>query len=113
MNYTKGGWRLVPEQPNRGRVCVYDGEGRMSIYALFGNFEKCKPLPVEEAEANARLVAAAPELYEALKRALTVFPCNYADDQAPHTQLEEYRMKTEIEWAMQTKQALARVEASK
>jgi hypothetical protein len=60
--YTPGPWDLVPNGRDSKRLtdCRY-GEQRKSIGIVYaGN---------DEEEANARLIAAAPEMLEALKRA--------------------------------------------
>lgn len=57
MDYTKGGWR-IEEHPVQGH---FIGNGEISIASIHevGN---------NEAEANAHLISAAPDMYEALKR---------------------------------------------
>jgi hypothetical protein len=65
--FTKGEWKVVEETPNRNRIYIEDGKRRYSVYALYGHFVNTDEVTVEEAQANARLIAAAPDLYEALK----------------------------------------------
>lgn len=61
--FTKGPWELFLTGDER---CIYIG------LDLFGSSNKvvttvdCDDLPEAEAQANSRLIAAAPELYEAL-----------------------------------------------
>lgn len=60
--FTPGPW--VTDEHNRGKVYCSDATG--SIVAQCDQFDFA-PRPRSEQEANARLIAAAPELFEALK----------------------------------------------
>ncbi len=68
MKHTKGPWRIGIKHP--GRVI---GEARVVAYCIQPEFEDdIKYGDWDEEKANARLVAAAPELLEACKLALEV-----------------------------------------
>ncbi len=69
MNYTKGEWRVSDTSFGRystyrgkvfgGRIFVVYGEDKAAIADVEGDTQ-------EEAKTNARLIAAAPDMYEAL-----------------------------------------------
>jgi len=62
-NYTKGDWHIIKDTDKRLHVMSRGKDGTMSINI-------CK-MPVHpDAEANAHLIASAPDLYEALKGAV-------------------------------------------
>lgn len=63
-------------------VEIRDGEGRQlaSVYAV--EYTKLRPVTVEETAANARLIAAAPEMLEALDFAVDALYANHASDSA-------------------------------
>lgn len=61
--YTPGPWRLLPEEPGKLHIRVRGPLGRRHRVA---NVLSYGDLDLEETRANARLIAAAPELYEAL-----------------------------------------------
>ena len=67
MSYTKGPWRVNP----RAAVAVETADGRRGIASI------SRPVNSQEAEdeaqANTRLIAAAPELAEALKEMLDIY----------------------------------------
>lgn len=79
MNYTKGEWRLEHLLAGQYPVYIYDENGMAIAEAtnrLDGiNNEKAK----EEMIANARLIAAAPDMYEALKAVLSSAVCDDFD----------------------------------
>ena len=65
MNYTKGEWGLgsLDDEPfARSELSIYREDGRKIAEIMREGF-----LAMEEAEANAYLIAAAPDMYEALK----------------------------------------------
>jgi hypothetical protein len=66
MKHTKGNWKIDDNQKLPLAIIVDDenGEGICEI-----------GLRTEENKANAKLIAAAPELLEALKELLEVCPC--------------------------------------
>lgn len=63
--YTPGPWRVLPEHGAQSRWIIGDAEG--------GSIADCEPpgpwITGDEADANARLIAAAPELLAALIQA--------------------------------------------
>jgi hypothetical protein len=62
--YTKGEWRMIYpaiNAPNEFIIGDCDGFTLASVYGALGT-----PNDMEEAEANAKLIAAAPDLLEAL-----------------------------------------------
>ena len=59
-NFTEGEWKV-----NKHYGCIYSGE---TLIARVANFSENASTP--ETEANARLIAAAPELYEMLREEL-------------------------------------------
>ena len=71
MNYTKGEWKVAPaiDIPYKTSVMV----GRLTVADIV-------EMPVlGEAEANTNLIAAAPDMYEALKRVVKYFDRIIAD----------------------------------
>lgn len=76
--HTQGNWIAeILEKGNPSKnIVIYTlekPEGILNIY------------PSEEAEANAKLISAAPELLEALKAALNILEAVSIESQAPHT----------------------------
>ena len=70
MEYTKGRWRLgsLDDEPfARSSLSIYQEDGRRIAEVSREGF-----MAFEEAEANAHLIAAAPDLYEALKAGLPI-----------------------------------------
>jgi len=68
MKHTPGPWEIV--QSDHGIVvCTESSKTRYgaSRYAAIGGFERSDPQQLAEALANARLIAAAPDLLEALQ----------------------------------------------
>lgn len=67
--YTPGPWRLLPGFQYLGRMSVtlQTGNGKLNLARIFLN----GPTTREEGTENAHLIAAAPELYEALKELLS------------------------------------------
>lgn len=64
--HTKGPWKIGTPGPNG---CYTIGTERGLMTAMIAH-SICEPDQVEEAKANAALIAAAPELLEALQRTL-------------------------------------------
>jgi len=65
MNYTKGEWKrgsLEDEPFARSCLSIYQEDGRRIAEVSREGFMR-----MEEAEANANLIVAAPDMYEALK----------------------------------------------
>lgn len=58
--FTKGPWTLDPGLP---KVIMADGETIAQTFYVYGDRERHFP----QSEANANLIASAPELYEALE----------------------------------------------
>lgn len=63
-NYTKGEWQtyLTDTLPDRWTICAGEKGERGIAKTVLDNV-----IPPQEKEANARLIAAAPSMYEALK----------------------------------------------
>jgi len=78
MKYTPGPWE-VRQEPNRGKQYIsYSGSNwRIAVITMqeakYHNSNKIIKLPTIEAKANARLIAAAPDLLEACKGLLQYF----------------------------------------
>lgn len=72
MNYTKGKWELNNYRPNNGRIVLRTGTEDND--ASIGDREIAVVSPRgkthKEMKANAMLIAAAPEMYEALEQIL-------------------------------------------
>ena len=64
--FTKGPWELFLTGDERG---IYIGLDLFGLSSKVVTTVDCDDLPKAEAQANAHLIAAAPELYEALKGA--------------------------------------------
>lgn len=75
MKYTPGPWKLLPK--SRYDLCqckVYNPEGNFVVAEGFAHIRDGQTYREHwaEAEANARLIAAAPELLECLKQCSSV-----------------------------------------
>jgi hypothetical protein len=70
-DFTPGPWRAVQDAAHEGNKRIYARpyEAVAKVYALEPKRDDAK------AEANARLIAAAPELYEALERVSQALLC--------------------------------------
>jgi len=66
MNYTKGEWK-AEHIGNEGKYVIHTGDLSLPFAYTFPNRYRNPQVPSEEAEANANLIAPAPDLYEALK----------------------------------------------
>ena len=67
IEHTPGPWEVVPEGRAESRWIVGDKEGGLDCFMRAGRIPWIKPA---QADANARLIAAAPELLEALRAML-------------------------------------------
>ena len=63
MNYTKGEWTINPNDNQRGVYGIYAPKGRGRICTITNRNPK-------DELANAHLITASPDMYEALKEAL-------------------------------------------
>jgi|688.fasta_scaffold532493_2 hypothetical protein len=70
MKHTKGPWLI------ESKVYVCGGECCVAVTETYSAMQKLSP---EQREANARLIAAAPELLEALKESLVILEASYLD----------------------------------
>jgi hypothetical protein len=69
VNHTPGPWDVAPNFPNgMTTVCQHDGKGWRPVATCAG-----WDFTIAQHEANARLIAAAPELLEAMERISEVF----------------------------------------
>ena len=79
--FTPGPWSLcnwmVGNNTPTGEVTICGPEGDEHICTMDGN---------EDNQANGNLIAAAPEMYEALKQALIIVESAYLDDYAKRKQ---------------------------
>ena len=75
MNYTKGKWKIYEDHMTFIRdIVAEDGIG------FFHKIIAHIPYDTPESETNARLIASAPDMYEALKRFLQSSACkNHCD----------------------------------
>ncbi len=96
MEYTKGEWYL--EEETGLILSIPDGaDNPVVVASIGGSTDPTTPKPLKEILANARLISAAPELYEALK--------------AAKARLEEYHDITEgFRLERQMQQALAKAD---
>lgn len=66
-NHTPGPWRVEPKQPGQDfNEDVFDSKGTFIADCQGRNFREMKAVSLEERKANARLIAAAPEMAEVL-----------------------------------------------
>jgi hypothetical protein len=75
--YTKGPWSVVSQSMENGSFGVGPAEGRLLVASVHNGpalGEMLAGRPATAHYANARLIAAAPELLEALIRMCQVFP---------------------------------------
>lgn len=86
MNYTKGEWKVYQTdvKPDRWMVCAGDTGDKGIVKTVLDN-----SISPAEKLANASLIAQAPELYEALKKAHTlitsIIPNDLVSESAKHT----------------------------
>ena len=97
MEYTKGNWKrgsLDDEPFARSCLSIYQEDGRRIAEVSREGFMR-----IEEAEANAHLIAAAPDMYEALKALTFQFAAAverpYPADTRVYTQANEALAKAE------------------
>ena len=90
MNYTKGEWRV--------KGCSVDGEDGYPIASTYPDTRLTSPESLRLKKANAHLIAAAPDMYEALKRLLKMVPEDCGGC-----------IKTETAW-IEAQEALAKAE---
>ena len=83
VGHTPGPW-AISHQPDTANRQVDDAAGRQITYCPV----HCKSVPLPEAQANARLIAAAPELLAACKLALETAE-NWIHDQLDGTSMVE------------------------
>lgn len=71
--HTKGPWSFKYDDETRSGVNVYGNNGQTQIidFVMGEN--------LDEAEANARLIAASPDLLKALEAIADISPCTYED----------------------------------
>jgi hypothetical protein len=67
MNYTKGEWI-------KGSKGSIDDKGGFPIAIVYPDTRLSSKDSIAKREANAHLIAAAPDMYEALQEALGIFP---------------------------------------
>lgn len=89
--HTKGPW--IAKKASHGPVDIFDSMGR-DVVTVYGG-----GVGLEFQEANARLIAAAPEMYEALKLALEYWE---------HRQ-QRYKNRSPV-WVQNARAALAKSE---
>ena len=69
MEYTKGEWKVAKMYSETSSYMILDNQGQQICGIWLGNTAS-KLIPEKEHEANAHLIAAAPDLYKGLKDAL-------------------------------------------
>jgi hypothetical protein len=78
--HTPGPWRVMPEEPGRPYIRVRGtqlGERYKIANVLLPDYERAHESKVEESLANARLIAAAPDMLAELKRLAAMTRCAY------------------------------------
>ena len=99
MEYTKGEWKVNGFDKRLVQVDLYDGVNRFGI----ADCSNTGLLPEQEI-ANAQLISAAPEMYEALKVVYELLKMQYSIVLGHYPNYDKY---TEIE---QVEKALAKAE---
>jgi len=84
MSHTKGPWKVYFTKDGGKIIGIGDAEGAGVTDPHFGLWSSG-----EEQEANARLIAAAPDLLEACKAALSVIKANFPTEQSEFMALEK------------------------
>ena len=82
--HTPGPWTLVPKDTPKGTLMVDSVSGLVAVMES----SKTRGVKYENAEANARLIAAAPELLDALQKLRAAAPLFWDDDNAEIGQLD-------------------------
>ena len=77
MKFTKGPWKATYDSQLQAAIEIYNTEDRVMVAVLpdRGTIEA-----MSEIEANANLIAAAPDMYEALECACDRYCIGYAGD---------------------------------
>lgn len=92
--HTPGQWRVHQPTTSDGRLLILhpDGERIIAVCSEGYNSPRTGPIPDEERIANARLIAAAPALLDALKSAVSYLEANRPKGKIREifTQLNEY-----------------------
>lgn len=70
--YTKGKWKVMSESQNASEAEVIESKERIIAWTCNSLDDDGKEVTTTEDRANARLIAAAPELLEALKTLINV-----------------------------------------
>jgi len=66
MEYTKGNWE-IERIGNEGKWAIHTGDFTTPFAHTFPNRYRSPLVSAEEAEANARLIASSPRMYETLR----------------------------------------------
>ena len=102
MNYTKGEWKAEQDAANSIRIFSQDSEQIASVMDYDGNDI------TEEMEANAHLIAAAPEMYEALEHISVILANPLTTRKEATPELRAARARDEA-WII-SREALAKAE---
>ena len=88
MEYTKGPWNSGPFHGAQG--IEIQSEKRAVAVALHGN------LTFEETQANARLIAASPAMYEALRKVIAWWEIHQYDTTGDHGEYNIYDIEPDF-----------------
>lgn len=81
--HTPGPWKLenqINADPSASTVQVFDGEYNFIAEAKYASPNNCAAPKWEQANANARLIAASPDLLEALQDSMRLTTASMAPD---------------------------------